>query len=191
MSDVVQIIIPGVPVAQGRPRFRTMKVNGHSIVNSYDPITSRKEKERIKKEVAAHMIVNELEAFDEPISIGLEFYLSIPKSFTKAKRAKAIEGRLLPAGRPDLDNYIKLILDACNGTLFSDDSLVVNILSTKRYSSNPGVIIYAKHALGKESQISLFDENFAPKVDVPKKAKLSYKNKTRELISEFAQSLMI
>lgn len=36
----------------------------------------------------------------------------------------------------DLDNYLKLTLDACNGILWEDDSHIQELIITKRYEKN-------------------------------------------------------
>jgi len=46
--------------------------------------------------------------------------------------------------KPDLDNLIKLIKDACNKIIWKDDAQVVSIFAEKVYSETPRkeVIIY-------------------------------------------------
>ena len=39
--------------------------------------------------------------------------------------------------KPDLDNVVKLILDAINGIVFADDKQVVSISASKAYSDTP------------------------------------------------------
>ena len=47
----------------------------------------------------------------------------------------------MPGSRPDLDNFIKAALDGCNEIVFRDDSLVVTIMASKRYSDKPALTI--------------------------------------------------
>jgi len=47
----------------------------------------------------------------------------------------------LPAKRPDLDNIVKLYMDAMNGLVFEDDSQIVSLYADKRYSTEEGVIV--------------------------------------------------
>ena len=37
-------------------------------------------------------------------------------------------------GRTDLDNYVKAVLDACNGIVYHDDRQVTNLVASKRYA---------------------------------------------------------
>lgn len=43
-----------------------------------------------------------------------------------------------PAGRPDLDNVVKLVLDALNGLAFLDDALVCELAASKRWVAARG-----------------------------------------------------
>lgn len=43
--------------------------------------------------------------------------------------------------RPDLDNYIKALLDASNGILFKDDGQVAAMSAQKLYSLDPRIEI--------------------------------------------------
>lgn len=56
---------------------------------------------------------------------------------SKKKRTLAMRGGLFPAKRPDLDNLIKTVKDACNRVVWLDDSQVCTLTVTKRYSDNP------------------------------------------------------
>ena len=46
--------------------------------------------------------------------------------------------------RPDIDNYIKFVMDCLNGLVYKDDSQVVDIYSNKLYATNPQTIIIIK-----------------------------------------------
>ena len=54
---------------------------------------------------------------------------------------QAEDGSLLPVKRPDLDNYVKAILDGANEILWHDDSQIVDLLLYKRYDKKPRVEI--------------------------------------------------
>jgi len=68
------------------------------------------------------------EPLQGPIRLGVTAWLPIPKSMPKKRRLTA-----LPTTRPDLDNYIKQILDALQRYAFVDDNQVVTIEARKRY----------------------------------------------------------
>jgi Holliday junction resolvase RusA-like endonuclease len=51
---------------------------------------------------------------------------------TKPKTSK------LKYPRPDVDNYIKAILDLCNGVIWDDDSQIVYLEATKEWATKDG-----------------------------------------------------
>ena len=54
-----------------------------------------------------------------------------------------LDGRLLPTSKPDTDNVLKAVLDGCNGVLWRDDVLVVDVRIRKRYAATPCVRVEA------------------------------------------------
>lgn len=134
----VEICVMGEPVAQGRPRFS--QVCGH--VTARDPEKSKNYKALVRSE--AQRIYEMDKAFtpiDGPCDMILTVGRSVPKSWSKKKQAMAIKGEIRPTSKPDLDNYIKGILDAINTVIVKDDSRVIGINAIKIYQTNPGVDI--------------------------------------------------
>jgi len=70
---------------------------------------------------------------------AIEAVMPIPASWSKAKRQDAISSVVRPTGRPDADNISKLVLDACNGIVYADDSQIVDLTVTKFYGTEPGI----------------------------------------------------
>ena len=126
---MIQLNIPGNPKPQARPRL------GKSGV--YNP--SKKHKASAQWSIATQYSEKPLE---EPVEILLEFYFSAPVSSSKKKQNEMYHGDIPYTKKPDVDNLIKLTLDAMNGIVFKDDSLVVKITAVKRYSANPKTLIY-------------------------------------------------
>lgn len=75
------------------------------------------------------------------VVVMIDAYRSIPKSFTKKKRAEIEAGTLRPTTKPDADNIAKAVLDALNGVVFHDDNQVVSLSVQKFYSDDPRVEI--------------------------------------------------
>lgn len=75
-----------------------------------------------------------------PIRLSLIFKVDKPKSAPKS--------RLFPTTRPDLDNYCKLVQDACNGLLWHDDSQIVQLTCSKVYAigASPEIVIAVHEA---------------------------------------------
>jgi Holliday junction resolvase RusA-like endonuclease len=108
---------------RGKGRHRTTK-GGKTYP---DPKTARAE-ERIQWQVA-----NEFKGdlFTGPLAVTIFVDLLKPASKPKKKPC-------WPTGKPDADNYAKLVLDACNGILWKDDAQVVELHVSKSYGAKPG-----------------------------------------------------
>lgn len=72
-----------------------------------------------------------------PLGMVIHYAMPLPDSIRESERA-AMEGRFAK-GKPDLTNLTKLIEDAFNGIVYTDDSLIVDQRHLKRYSANPHV----------------------------------------------------
>lgn len=64
--------------------------------------------------------------------VVIEAVFSIPKSWTRAKKAEAAAGKLAP-GKPDIDNILKVVLDGLNGIAYEDDKQVTIVRCKKSY----------------------------------------------------------
>ena len=124
--------IPGQPIGKGRPRFAKGR--------AYTPPATKKEEMKVAAIASGAMIEAGLEPFTAPVSCVIVARYRIPPSWTKAKKIQA-EQHSIPPGKPDLDNVIKLVLDACNGVIFEDDAQVCWIEAIKTFSSEPGVVV--------------------------------------------------
>jgi hypothetical protein len=54
--------------------------------------------------------------------------------------ADAITGHIRPTSRPDVDNYLKAILDAINTIVVADDAQIVEVYAKKKFSVAPKMI---------------------------------------------------
>lgn len=70
----------------------------------------------------------------------------VPKSYSKKRRAACLQGCERPAKKPDLDNVLKAILDACNGVVWADDAQIVGVVASKTYTEVPSVRILVQEA---------------------------------------------
>ena len=66
-------------------------------------------------------------------------YFKIPASASKAAKARMLEDRLRPTKKPDVDNIIKIVLDALNNTAWHDDAQVTDVICEKHYGIIPRV----------------------------------------------------
>lgn len=67
----------------------------------------------------------------------METDVQVPGSWSKKKRAAALEGSIRPTGKPDCSNMVKLVEDALNGVAWRDDSQIVSLGVRKRYAEKP------------------------------------------------------
>jgi len=119
------IWLPGQPVGKGRPRFtRTGRV--------YTPDKTRKFEHRLAATASNYMILHQLEPTNKPCRVIIRAQFEIPKSWTKAKKAQAINNEIYP-GRPDIDNIAKIVLDSFNSVVFEDDDQVYDLRVVKTY----------------------------------------------------------
>ena len=146
MGESVKIVVPGVPVVKGRARFRC--VDG--VPMPYTPRETRQYEDRIKGRAALAMQGRAKLA--GPVSIRVMVSVTPPASWSKKKRMLAVQGTVLPAVRPDLDNYLKAAMDACNKIVFADDGQITDMIVTKRYAADPSLVLtMAEIVLEKEA----------------------------------------
>lgn len=78
---------------------------------------------------------------DEAVEMSLYFYVSPPKSVSKAKREQMLNHVILPTTRPDVDNYGYLVTNALKSIVYTDDSFVTDLHLYKRYSDSPHTLV--------------------------------------------------
>ncbi|WP_019420160.1 RusA family crossover junction endodeoxyribonuclease [Paenibacillus sp. OSY-SE] len=134
---MIQFTVYGEPVAQGRPRATQMG----GFIRMYDPAKSRDYKDYVRLAAGENAPEALLEG---PLGMVLHVYRTIPKSFSKKKASAAEAGEIRPTSKPDADNYLKGVKDALKGVIWRDDSQVVEVLVTKRYSARPRIEVKIK-----------------------------------------------
>ena len=128
-----QYIIEGEPHPQGRPRFSKYS-------RAYKDSKSR----AYEKKGAALLRAQGAKPTDKPVKLDITFIKPFLKSWSKKKVAEATKNTLYAPRRPDLDNYIKSVLDFSNGLLFDDDGQVVELQARKIYGEEAKTIIEIK-----------------------------------------------
>ena len=74
-------------------------------------------------------------------------FLPIPSSFTRGEEAAARAGELRPTGKPDLDNWIKLPMDALEGIAYANDSQIVGFGNSGIwYAAQPRLELHVYYA---------------------------------------------
>ena len=120
-----QILIPENPVPMSRVR---LSKNG-----AYHTASCRAAIKSITKRVSDVVQADNLTQLDCPVRVVATFVCKRPQ---RLQRKSSPDGRIYKTTRPDIDNYLKMILDCCTaGGVWVDDGLVVEIETTKFYAS--------------------------------------------------------
>lgn len=127
-SASVAFVVPGVPVGKGRPRF----AKRGNFVRTYTPEKTASYENLVK--VKAEEAMRGRTLIDGPVSVDIELYVTPPASWSLKKQRSALLGETFPTAKPDMDNVIKGLFDACNEIVWKDDKQVVQLIVTKRYA---------------------------------------------------------
>lgn len=121
MGDEIVLLFPFEPVPKARPR---LSYRGRVV---YTPTKTKTFERNIR--LYAGQIYKEPK-LECPLAVGVYCYLRRPVSVK----------REYPAVKPDCDNFLKSVLDACNGVVWRDDAQIVDLVFQKRYATGNGSI---------------------------------------------------
>jgi Holliday junction resolvase RusA-like endonuclease len=110
--------IPWPPTSKGRPKF--VRATGVA----YTPAPTRHAEAAIRDLLIARGA--RLFPRDVPLRVEVAFYVPRPRSAPRRV--------VMPTHRPDLDQYVKLLLDAATGILWEDDGQIVSVVAKKRFA---------------------------------------------------------
>jgi len=125
---------------QGRPRA----VSKGKFATVYKPKEDRLYESKI---VAAYIEdLHNPEPFGEvPLELLVWAYYEVPKSFSGAKRDKALcQDPTFPTKKPDADNVLKSIFDSLSGVAYPDDKFIVDAHIIQRYSTQERLVVSIK-----------------------------------------------
>lgn len=126
--------VEGHPQWQERPRF-TQK---GGKVHAYDNDRSADYKLKLYKEAWNAFVRGGEKILEGALTLELTVYRMFPESWSRIKGERAMKGEFMPDTRPDLDNYIKIVLDGIGlknypKIIFNNDAQVVQIIAKKRF----------------------------------------------------------
>ena len=131
----MDIKIEGNPKAQVRHRHSK---RGRKII-TYDPSSGDKKSFAllVKEQYNGKPLLGNL-------SVSIIFNIKRPKSHYRTgkyshKLKKDVPCRV--TNKPDIDNLLKFVFDACNGILWDDDKLICEVQCRKLYSEAPSTEI--------------------------------------------------
>lgn len=146
----IKFIVYGEPQGKGRPRF----------VARHDPVTQKSfgqahtpEKTIVYENLIRTEYSLQTDNFRYPDDAMLDMrilaFYGIPKSTTKTKRAKMLEGKMRPTKKPDMDNVMKVVADSLNQVAYKDDTQIVDAQCRKFYSERPRIEVIIKRVGGE------------------------------------------
>lgn len=136
MIQVIKIDYPGEPHSQTRHRHTSRG----GFVRTYDP--KSKDKEQFVTYVQDNYGFEKMEGM---IQASIVANFSIPKSYSD-KKTNTLHNQFRPK-KPDVDNIAKFYLDALNGIAYNDDSQIICLEVTKKYSKMPSTSILLQEVL--------------------------------------------
>jgi len=124
-----KFMLPGNPIPAKRPRVtKTHTYSPHKE----DMIRASFElQEQIRKHAYPDMPLK------GPVSLEVTFFMQMPKSLSKRKKALLYGEPCSSKKAGDLDNLIKKLFDSGNGILYEDDSQIVELHAKKLYDYIP------------------------------------------------------
>jgi Holliday junction resolvase RusA-like endonuclease len=137
---MITIIIPGAPHGKGRPRFRRTK----HFVQTYTDDKTASYENLVK--LAAAQAMGERLPLDGAVAIELYLFVTPPASWSNKKQLAAMSGEIRPISKPDVDNVLKGIADACNGVVWLDDKQIVECLVRKSYGAKAEAVMKVRAA---------------------------------------------
>lgn len=145
MDEVIRFVIPGCPVGKGRPRF--VRATGRT----YTPEKTVSYENYVKlvfKDAYPHFRPYEKNV---PLEVCIDAGFTPPNSVSQKRRKAMLDGDVMPTKVPDADNVGKAILDALHGMCYLNDSSVVRLCITKRYTSTPRTVVSIREVEGANS----------------------------------------
>lgn len=130
-SSPVSFRVPGKAGSKGRPRF------ARETGVAFTPAATRTYEGIVR--TAAADAMSGRRVIEGAVVLSLVAVFDVPKGFSRARRAAALEGGEFPAKRPDLDNIVKIVTDAMNGIVIKDDAQIVTSRCAKVYGPAPMV----------------------------------------------------
>lgn len=129
MSEIVFTVL-GTPTGKARPRFNPK--TGHAR----SPHQTKIAEARV---IEAWNMAGSPRVPDGPVFLNAQIALARPEGHWRLDGTLGAAGlrKPYPTKTPDLDNVLKLIMDALNGCAYRDDSCVVHAWVLKRWC-NPG-----------------------------------------------------
>ena len=125
--------VPGKITGKARPRLNTLTGKAYTPGNTKDYEMLIKQYFKIK--------YPKYETLEGRIKVKIVAYFEIPKTTTKKQKDLILSNEISPTKKPDIDNIVKIILDALNKMAFKDDNQITKLEVEKLYAEKEKVYI--------------------------------------------------
>ena len=122
---IYEFEVPGKIVGKGRPRLNTYTGSVYTPTRTKDYETLVEQYFLLK--------YPKFKTLEGRINISMIAYFSIPKTTKKSEIEQMFDNKISPTKKPDIDNIIKIILDAMNKFAFKDDIQITKLEIEKKY----------------------------------------------------------
>ena len=125
---MISFVVPGTPVGKGRPKF----ARRGAFTVAYTPEKTASYENLVKVKAEEAMIGYDL--IIGAVAVSIQMLITPPASWSQKKQREALAGDIFPTSKPDCDNVLKGLMDACNEIVWKDDKQVVDVVLSKRYA---------------------------------------------------------
>ena len=133
---IYEFEVPGKIIGKGRPRL-------NSYTGCVYTPTRTKDYETL---VEQYFLLKypRFKPFEGRVEVEINAAFEVPKSAKKEEKVLMLENKINPTKKPDIDNIVKIVLDAMNGIAFKDDTQITKLNVEKKYSETESVYIKIK-----------------------------------------------
>lgn len=130
---IYEFEVPSKIIGKGRPRL-----NGYTGT-VYTP-TRTKDYELL---VEQYFMIKypRYKTIEGRAKVTIIAYFEVPKSTSKAQKEKMLLNTISPTKKPDIDNIVKIVLDAMNKFAFKDDTQITKLEIEKMYAEEEKIYI--------------------------------------------------
>lgn len=150
----IRLEIHGKPVGKGRPKFSTK--TGRAYTPKQTVLAEREIRQAWREQ-------GEPRLPDTALEILIELYVQRPQSHYKKDGSLSAEGLRHPIPRnkkPDVDNALKLVMDALNSMAYRDDVQIANATVRRFWGEWPKTVIEVKELdVGSHALLAMPEES--------------------------------
>lgn len=133
VKKIYEFEVIGDIKGKARPRVNTYTCKAYTPTDTKDYENLIKQYFKIK--------YPRYETLEGRIFVKIKAFFKIPKNTTKKNEEKMLKGSLSPTKKPDIDNIVKIVLDALNKMAFKDDNQITKLEVEKFYSEEEKIFV--------------------------------------------------